>query len=578
MEEMKNDIKALYKYLMFNQQASLSLDWRPRYDQIVGQVNELRKGLELGVALDDQLIKEYCEGYDSLQSFMNKGLFLNSSNGIASIGGQGAAFTDDKKLEARNSSEFIRWLEKIIKGASAQDYKGFYDFFHDFYGANRPNHVNRLFAACSTDLCSTVNGPKFDHVVNFMVTEGYLDSVEGSNWYERNSSLMAKLHQIFSEELSKGFIRDEDLGLTLKVDKVWLSIFVWLIYENIEVPINLQKSVVKYGAPGTGKTFGAKLQAKVEFDFWKQTFGKNSPITFDESCDFVQFHPAYSYEDFLEGIRPKLIDGESKLGLQNGIFKEHCIEAGKWEIDVFYWQQKGAVAKKKWNELTKADLDDVGEKADYWDFLSSIDGGKKLHEVIPPYFMVIDEINRAELSRVFGELMYCMEYRGIEGAIKTQYVEMNTEDTAMVKTDGGYKFFIPHNMFLLAAMNTIDRSVDSFDFALRRRFKWEEVSPNIPLLKEHLLERYPQWAVLADNLKSLNEEISKEVELLGKDYCIGHSYLWELNYPSDYSESKVRKAIWNDKIGSLLHEYLRGSGKEALLETFKNKFGISNNG
>ncbi|MEO7489754.1 MAG: hypothetical protein ABIU77_21735, partial [Ferruginibacter sp.] len=180
----------------------------------------------------------------------------------------------------------------------------------------------------------------------------------------------------------------------------------------------------------------------------------------------------------------------------------------------------------------------------------------------------------AELSRVFGELMYCLEYRGIAGAIKTQYAHLNNEETGMIKIGEEYQFFIPQNIFLIGTMNTIDRSVESFDFALRRRFRWEEVMPDTTLLYYHLTNYNQKWAGLADNLKTLNVEIERE-PLLGRDFQIGHAYLWELHYSKELTIVEVRNAVWEDSIAPLLQEYLRGTGREDLLLIFAGKFGIN---
>lgn len=169
--------------------------------------------------------------------------------------------------------------------------------------------------------------------------------------------------------------------------------------------------------------------------------------------------------------------------------------------------------------------------------------------------------------------MYCLEYRGVEGCIKTQYAHLNNKEVGMIKKGGSYQFFIPTNVYLIGTMNTIDRSVESFDFALRRRFKWEEVSPNINLLRYHLSIHYKQWEDLANSLERLNDAITKE-KLLGSDFQIGHAYLWNLPYSKDLELSKLRKNIWEDKIYPLLQEYIRGTGREDLLKLFANKFGV----
>ena len=119
-----------------------------------------------------------------------------------------------------------------------------------------------------------------------------------------------------------------------------------------------------------------------------------------------------------------------------------------------------------------------------WSFLNEIkDEELCIENVIPPFYFIIDEINRAELSRVLGELMYCLEYRGYNGKIKTQYSQLAIKKSSYFFEENGENyFFIPHNVYVLGTMNNIDRSVDSFDFALRRRFSWTEVEPKEKLI------------------------------------------------------------------------------------------------
>lgn len=164
--------------------------------------------------------------------------------------------------------------------------------------------------------------------------------------------------------------------------------------------------------------------------------------------------------------------------------------------------------------------------------------------------------------------MYCLEYRGIEGAIKTQYAHLNNSDTGMIKIGDDFQFFVPHNIYLIGTMNTIDRSVESFDFALRRRFRWEEVMPDTSMLHYHLLKHNSIWVSLAENLENLNSEIEKE-PLLGRDFQIGHAYLWDLNYSKELTMTQVKDAIWQDSIAPLLQEYLRGTGREDLLKKIR---------
>jgi len=264
--------------------------------------------------------------------------------------------------------------------------------------------------------------------------------------------------------------------------------------------------------------------------------------------------------------------GTSQLTLQNGVFKEFCRSAGKWEIDAY-----GLGLTREWESLTINDLLPYREKlsGEHWQYIFEIsDTSKLVSEAVPPFFFIIDEVNRAELSRVFGELMYCLEYRGTKGCVKTQYANLNNEHTGMLKGEQGYLFFIPSNIYLIGTMNTIDRSVESFDFALRRRFRWEEVMPDTTLLKYHLNHFCKAWLPLADNLEQLNVLIAKE-PLLGNDYQIGHAYLMNLKYATSLTVAEVRYRVWDDSIRSLLQEYLRGTGKEAdLIGSFGKAFGV----
>jgi 5-methylcytosine-specific restriction protein B len=261
------------------------------------------------------------------------------------------------------------------------------------------------------------------------------------------------------------------------------------------------------------------------------------------------------------------------------------MEAGAWEIDVHAIPVEGEALAKNWEELKIEELMPYAAhlSGPRWKHIfSQRDKSKKVGDAVPPFFIIIDEINRAELSRVLGELMLCLEYRGIEGAVSTQYAALNTADTGMIKVGGGFKFFIPNNVYVIGTMNTIDRSVESFDLALRRRFRWERIEPDIEALRYQLKERDAQqgdksqpWSGLADDLEALNERIRKN-ELLGEDYQIGHAYLMNLRYPADLNRSQVRKKVWDDNIKPLLEEYLRGSGRsDTLIPEFSKAFGVT---
>ncbi|MGN0716177.1 McrB family protein [Treponema berlinense] len=179
---------------------------------------------------------------------------------------------------------------------------------------------------------------------------------------------------------------------------------------------------------------------------------------------------------------------------------------------------------------------------------------KSESESVKPFLFIIDEINRGELSKIFGELFFCIDpgYRGKNGMIKTQYQNL------IEKGDEFYDgFFIPENVYIIGAMNDIDRSVDTMDFAFRRRFAFKEIkaSENLGMLDE--------LGEIADKakarLKKLNEEISKITELsLPSSYHIGGAYFLKLNDFEGDSNERFQK-LWNYHLEGLLKEYLRGT-------------------
>lgn len=266
-------------------------------------------------------------------------------------------------------------------------------------------------------------------------------------------------------------------------------------------------NLILRGAPGTGKTYLAKEIAL-------ELTGGN-----EDQIGFVQFHPSYDYTDFVEGLRPVSNgDGAIEFKLQDGIFKKFC--------------QKARDAKKT--------------------------GGQD------NFVFIIDEINRGEISKIFGELFFSIDpdYRGEKGSVSTQYANLHESDD---------KFYIPENVYIIGTMNDIDRSVDTFDFAMRRRFRFVEVTAEsrLHILDEKLGERAEEAKT---RLRNLNAAI-ENVQELNSHYHIGPSYfrnLKELDY--DY------ELLWSDYLTPLLEDYVRGSYDEAeTLETLKKAFDLTKN-
>jgi 5-methylcytosine-specific restriction protein B len=230
---------------------------------------------------------------------------------------------------------------------------------------------------------------------------------------------------------------------------------------------------------------------------------------FKEHCSFVQFHPSYDYTDFIEGLRPVKKDNED-LGfeLRNGIFKQLCITAA--------------------NDKTGAN-----------------------------YVIIIDEINRAEISKVFGELFFSIDigYRGVSGQVKTQY-------TNLIPADDIFKtgMYVPENVYIIGTMNDIDRSVETFDFAMRRRFTWIEIKAEDRIdMLDILEEKLKNKAI--NKMNAINSVIYREdekgeisnIEGLNANFHIGPAYFLKL----EILEGDFDK-LWNYHIEPLIKEYLRG--------------------
>ncbi len=240
------------------------------------------------------------------------------------------------------------------------------------------------------------------------------------------------------------------------------------------------KNIILQGAPGVGKTF---LARKVAY----QLMGVQN----DANISMVQFHQSYSYEDFIQGIRPTK-DG---FAVKNGIFYEFCKNA-------------------------------------------------QLHQN-EDFFFIIDEINRGNISKIFGELMMLIEAdkRKSKYAIRLTYSE-NADDT----------FYVPENVYIIGCMNTADRSLAQLDYALRRRFSFYTLVPEFnqafkDFLSEHGLHR-EFINTICLRLNKVNDMITSE-DLLGAGKMIGHSYFTDVANITDANK------WWNDTLEYQILPYLK---------------------
>lgn len=385
--------------------------------------------------------------------------------------------------------------------------------------------------------------------------------------------------------------------------------------EYIDI-LESNKNLILTGAPGTGKTFLAKKIAEEMKAEYK----------------LVQFHPSYDYTDFVEGLRPIEKDGNIGFERKDGVFKEFCEMAIK-DLETTDMIEKSNITIE-WDRIGKyiesgIDIPSSKEKAQYHivsynntqvtirlesntEYPIPITGIKDAYENrlweggqkngLDPYraavakyiydkfgdcsknvnnnfskknfVFIIDEINRGEVSKIFGELFYSIDpgYRGEKGRVLTQYQNLVPKGDVFDEDENG--FYVPENVYIIGTMNDIDRSVESMDFAFRRRFAFKEIKANENL--DMLNDLGEDLSGISKNrLINLNNKIS-EIEGLNSSYHIGASYFLKLkDYQGDFGK------LWHYHLEGLLREYLRGmSDVETKLESLKVAYdneSVSNN-
>ena len=371
-------------------------------------------------------------------------------------------------------------------------------------------------------------------------------------------------------------------------------------YERYIKLLEANKNLILTGAPGTGKTYLAKAIAEA----------------MDAEYNFVQFHPSYDYTDFVEGLRPTPPDNRGNIGFErkDGAFKKFCIKAIKvkqsstayksvsdalqsFKVDL---KQKGNIDIPSFrsNVIIKTSLSStncisVPEKSGWRvsdeKMLTYIETGichendtytKSIGDYIKEHYLnnvladanvdsikkfvfIIDEINRGEISKIFGELFFSIDsgYRGKKGIVQTQYQNMITDETDLFY-DG---FYVPDNVYIIGTMNDIDRSVESMDFAMRRRFAWEEIKANENLgMLDDLHDMKDEVVEVMNRLNNAiwNEESNTGIEGLNAAYHIGGAYFSKLQLYLDeeFTNKKIAyKYLWENHLKGVLFEYLRGT-------------------
>jgi hypothetical protein len=292
----------------------------------------------------------------------------------------------------------------------------------------------------------------------------------------------------------------------------------WL--ETFDTPIILNTSSTKtFSGINGGQRWKALLEGLTEKGF---TFGeeRKEKTVFKKLYKFTTFHQSYSYEDFIEGIKPRLSEDKNEDETEQVAEIEYEIKPG-----IFYNACDKAAQLAGYSDLQEALQDKKEGRADKF-------------SKAQPYYLIIDEINRGNVANIFGELITLIEKDKRLGEQQETIVNLPYS-----KDDFG----VPANLILIGTMNTADRSIEALDSALRRRFTFIEKSPEPSLLNQ------PRYKLEEINLDAMLKAINNRIELLlDKDHLVGHSYFMGIKTIEDLI------ATFQNKVIPLLEEYFYG--------------------
>lgn len=512
-EKYKSETKQEVKSFNSNEIDTLLSQWKQYKDKIIN---------------DTLSLDEYTNTLGSDTAIMPGGYLCNflerTTRTVLGSSKPGSAFNFEVKLNDDNSTYHIKSATGKRKNATKAEAE---TFFNKNIKSLLKSIVSETEPLGKIRLVEEANYSAKQILMKMAVLDGLSDFL-----YIYSTEGLEELYNDFIDGDADGIFTKNYLVCIvahklLEVDKrdkgelILLSRFLWRYVNSKAIADEDSPNVIMYGPPGSGKTYSVVDS----LDFVCQ--GDRSRY------EQLQFHPSFTYEDFIEGIKPKGVskDGNIRFELVNGVFKNFCIKAK--------------------NNPNKS------------------------------FYFVVDEINRANLSTVFGETLSLLEkdYRHKGNAnknlIRTQYSTLiedlikedkdKYEHLAYAIDNGEVKFGVPENVFFIGMMNDVDKSIDAFDLALRRRFKWIRKDCDYEVIEEETRFKHKDdFSNIDQYLKAcekLNNYISHELGL-GKSYEFGHSFFMKM------SDIAKRKEITQKNLKTLFNLYLRPTLKEYLRAVF----------
>lgn len=283
--------------------------------------------------------------------------------------------------------------------------------------------------------------------------------------------------------------------------------------EMKELDKEFDKNLILYGPPGTGKTYNSVIYAVAicdgkpldELTDYAAVMSRYNELKKAGRISFTTFHQSYGYEEFIEGIKPIIDENKQDIGytIEPGVFKKFCDNA---------------------KSITRTSTD----------IESTV-----IEEDTEPYVFIIDEINRGNISKIFGELITLIE--------STKRAGMPEAASAILPYSGD-EFSVPSNVYILGTMNTADRSIALMDTALRRRFQFVEMMPDSDVLRKIHADKVEDLDVAA-MLDKINERIEY---LYDREHTIGHAFFTDLK---DDATLEKLQSIFEKSVIPLLQEY-----------------------